>query len=462
MKMSDSKTPKLNITRIVIETTSPMAIHSGGRELGFDNQLARDANNLPYIPATTIAGVWRHMLQRTKGEQIANAWFGSNDENKQHASILQIDNGEVHNHKNEPQNGLVLDEIIKNDQLLSLLVQENPHKRERVRINDRGTAAHEAKFDQILLPTGIRFSIDIRWNNDQSIVGADFIKDWGDILNLWTSPDFAFGSSTRNGLGRFKIIQCYDELLNLGSDETMEKITGFNNRSKNPKQKILFKIHNINKVMDMTLQADSTWRCGSSEHLLDKEQSLKDPKILTYSEKVIDWNKNIASLDNKAKPVLCGSSIKGMLAHRITYHINRINGTWATDEIGDSQDDWESRPDEVDDLFGKKSDGENESGQVGRLMVPDCSIEYNSIVHRTHNTINRFTGGVMPQALFTEELLYQPKFNLKVYLSHGEISNTQQKAIDATIADLKIGRLSIGAATGRGISITRELKENAK
>ena len=51
-------------TRLVIETQTPMAINSGLREVGFDSQLARDANGLPYIPGTSIAGVWRNLAER--------------------------------------------------------------------------------------------------------------------------------------------------------------------------------------------------------------------------------------------------------------------------------------------------------------------------------------------------------------------------------------------------------------
>ena len=66
---------KMFLNRYIIETTSPMAINSGRRETGFDTQLARDANDLPYIPATSFTGVWRHLTQSLLGEKQVKQWF---------------------------------------------------------------------------------------------------------------------------------------------------------------------------------------------------------------------------------------------------------------------------------------------------------------------------------------------------------------------------------------------------
>lgn len=467
--MNHNKKPFINLTRLVIETISPMAIHSGGRELGFDNQLARDANGLPFIPATAIAGVWRHMVHKKWGEDEANKWFGSNAKTVQHASILQIGNGEIHNSDNKPQHGILDEQAINDDDLLRLLVQNNPHSRERVRINDLGSAKNQGKFDQVLLPKGVRFTIDIRWDNAQNIDDYTYLQQWHKILDCLHHINCAFGSSTRNGLGRFKVIAKYDETIDLQSrSQAIKKIKQFNDRETpltyalscgectTSHQQLLF---------DVPLQANSTWRCGKSQHILKTEYN-NTPKILSYSEKVINWQNHKGQISSDAKPVLCGSSIKGILAHRITFHYNRHRKYWARDEIGESLEDWSKRPKEIEQLFGYKSD--DDQGQAGLLMIADAEIIYydeqkgeqdrqKNIIHRTHNSINRFTGGVMPGALYTEELLYQPQFNIKAYVidQNIKLSNAMKNAIKDTLQDLKTGRLSIGAGTGRGTSLTQ-------
>ncbi len=466
--------PFVNLTRLIIETTAPMAIHSGGREIGFDNQLARDANNLPYIPATTIAGVWRHLLRATESEELSKKWFGHNDAEKQHASILQISNGEIHDSKNQPQNGLIATATIEKDGLLSLLSQEKPHKREHVRINDIGSAVDKGKFDRILLPTGVRFTIDIRWDNTQSLVEDEMKNEWREkLLTCWSHPHFAFGSSTRNGLGRFKIIKCYDQNIELYKEnktETVKLLKGFNDKSINPKVVKLKEVTDNIPIIDISLQAESAWRCGSGEFLLDASKSNNSPKILSYSERIIQWqedkntNTSYGKLSKNPIPIVCGSSIKGIIAHRMTFHYNRFQNFWASDEnkeLNNKQTTWEKRPNEIDALFGEKGDGELNPGKAGNLVFLDAIIQEVKIIHRSHNQINRFTSGVMPQALYSEELLYQPQFSVKAYLLNDkdELSEALKKALAATIEDMKTGRLSIGAGTGRGTSITKSMEK---
>ena len=76
--MTKSIITKRYLTRLVIETQSPMAINSGNRETAFDAQLARDNNGLPYIPATAIAGVWSHIADSLEINNY-QSWFGSTE-----------------------------------------------------------------------------------------------------------------------------------------------------------------------------------------------------------------------------------------------------------------------------------------------------------------------------------------------------------------------------------------------
>ncbi|MFA0704086.1 RAMP superfamily CRISPR-associated protein, partial [Vibrio sp. 10N.222.48.A8] len=57
---------------------------------------------------------------------------------------------------------------------------------------------------------------------------------------------------------------------------------------------------------------------------------------------------------------------------------------------------------------------------AGSLWVEDADIEYEHIVIRHHNSIDRFTGGVRKGALYSEELLYQPRFTISMYLTKQE------------------------------------------
>ena len=60
------------IARLIIEAATPLLVGSGEKGLTVDKLVAKDANNLPYIPATGLAGVLRHAFAIAFGEKKTN------------------------------------------------------------------------------------------------------------------------------------------------------------------------------------------------------------------------------------------------------------------------------------------------------------------------------------------------------------------------------------------------------
>ena len=50
------------LARIIIEAKTPLSIGSGNNGIKSDSLILRDANGLPFIPGTTIAGLLRHSI----------------------------------------------------------------------------------------------------------------------------------------------------------------------------------------------------------------------------------------------------------------------------------------------------------------------------------------------------------------------------------------------------------------
>ena len=71
--MKESKYPYRFLARIVIEAKTPLAVGSGDNNVLTDALVATDANGLPYIPGTSIAGVVRSMIG---DEQLVNKVLG--------------------------------------------------------------------------------------------------------------------------------------------------------------------------------------------------------------------------------------------------------------------------------------------------------------------------------------------------------------------------------------------------
>lgn len=438
------------LNRYIIETTSPMAINSGRRETGFDTQLARDANELPYIPATSFTGVWRHLARELLGESVEKQWFGSFDQDKSSTSTpkLHIQHGLLLDGQSKVVLGLLPKEKIQQDEFLQRLQDVRPHYRDHVRINDRGVAAEYGKYDKILLPKGVRFCVDVRWQG-----GRNYEDQWLALQDLLLHPQFALGSSTRNGLGRFKVVANHSEKLELTNNpQAGETLHAFIKRSHLPVKTQLVQKES-KPFATLALTALDTWRCGKGSRPLGKTDEHTDS--FTYSEPYISWKEQQAQWHETPQAILCGSSIKGILAHRLAYHYRRLTGLFAEDMATASHQEWEQRPDELRELLGDASQEEDRQ-LAGRLTVEDVVIDKVTPLVRTHTSIDRFTGGVRYGALYSEEVLWQPQFNLKLHLApHTHLSPPLKEALAATLEELKNGLLPLGAGSGRGSSLVR-------
>ena len=448
---------QLYLTRLIVENVTPLAICTGRRETGFDTQLVRDANHLPYIPATAFTGVWRGLVSQAIGDDLAERWFGSLQ--SEQSSRLWIQNGLLLDSRSQPVFGL-LDAARLNDPLLQLLIQERPHHRERVRLNDRGVASDQGKFDQILLPRGLRFCVDIRWQCDAASEQEQ--AEWQQLLTVLQDRRFALGASTRNGLGQIKIIASEQRALTLKGSDPVRTGTALRDwmwRKQLPVKRDLTVVAST-PFARLALQALDGWRSGQGAEVLFSPAD-DHTDIFTYSESHIQWLDNgQAQLHGKAKPVLCGSAIKGILAHRLAYHYRRLTDSYAEDLAQASNDEWQQRPLELKDLLGHADENDHAASVAGRLLVADVDITCARGIIRTHNAIDRFTGGVRQGALYSEELLWQPCFELQIWLAPGTaVSPVLKTALAETLEDLRLGLLPFGAGSGRGSSLVEPVKQ---
>lgn len=442
---------RLWLARLLFETRSPLAIHSGHRDTGFDQQLVRDANGLPYIPATSFVGVWRQKASQqlgtspTLGQSIADYWFGTTDNQ---SAQLSVHHGLLLDSQGKPVQGLLTEQDIHQDPLLSRLYQANPLHRERVRINDRGCTADKGKFDTVLLPRGLRFIVDIRWMQcDES---PDLEAQWHALLALLADPAFALGASTRNGLGKLGLVSSEIMPLTLqGQPQAGAQMLRFAQRDTLPQGQAL-PPSEATPFARLGVMALGGWRAGSGARPVGND-STEHTDTFTFTESAVQWQNQHATWCDKPQAVLCGSSIKGILAHRTAYHLRRLNGDFAEQLSETDSKSWESRPAALAELFGSE---DSNTPMAGRLIVDDCVISQPVTLHRTHTSIDRFTGGVRQSRLFSEEILWQPEITLTLHVLPGErLSPQVQQAFEETLNDLKEGLLPLGAASGRGLSL---------
>lgn len=450
---------KLLLKRIFIESISPLAVHSGEREVGFDTQVAKDWNDLPYIPATSIAGSWRSMLLEQSKFSADNLsaeidyWFGTSD-NSKNASRITVTDGLILNDKSQ----IITDKLLseKDKGMDKIFSRDLDFNRDRCRITHRGTAANRGKFDVAVIPAGVRFSFDISVMVDDDKQTEQFEK----LTEVFSERGLRFGSNKTNGLGAFKIIHIkYVNVdLSKGGEFVANEIRKF--REYKAPDKLDSDIKQTSdyyvEIANLSLRGCDSWSIGKGDNPVAEKNC--DAKSFCYTEQYLKW-KNEEFLKMSRRAVVCGSMLKGVISHRIIYHFCKISGIDAGRdglltkdlEIDLSNEKIEAFKD-LRKLFGFIKD---QDASVSALLVDEAPVgdvnELTTFV-RAHNRIDYFTGGVIPSALFSEERVYKPTMNFRVLVKKSvlsQLSSEVKNAIKLTLYDLREGFLPVAAGSGR-------------
>jgi CRISPR/Cas system CMR subunit Cmr4 (Cas7 group RAMP superfamily) len=490
-----------HLARFTLEAETALSIGTGSADGVFDTALVRDANGLPAIPGTSLAGVLRHLFQSATDETRTKTLFG-HEEEKKHAdgqvSRLQVAWGCILNAQAVPVEGLVLGSealALAADPILGPLLaqRETPLIRNRVRIGHRGAAADKAKFDRAVLPAGHRFACEL------SLLDPDEKPaDWLLLLDLLADPRLRLGGATRAGLGRMRLVALSTASLDLNGTEgakrlaTVETGIGDDTASLSP--------YDIGADdgplphdwvrLDLHLKARDYWRIGQGSESIraDRPRGREDKQsdALPVLEPQVAWPSPSDPGPSQAElklrlPLAPGSAIKGALSHRADYYANcgepEDSPCWA-DNHRDGLDDWDGPADRDDRsdrrhraiqaLFGfskerlddEESTGyKRESGLAGRVFIDDVHIDVSiaQVGKLMHNAIDRFTGGVRDRLLFDEDLLWRTPLRVRILVNLRADRPERQADLDKGLAALRLalldlaeGRLGLGAGSGHG------------
>lgn len=463
------KLPCFHIARLTLETVTPLSIAEGGADGVFDVTLARDANGLPAIPGSSLAGVLRHLywdFRQENGETAANDLFGWQEHDEGAASPLHVSWGAIQDSQGMPVEGLLIDSAdqqrLKNDPLLDYAVRlaDMPLIRDRVRIGHRGAAADTGKLDRAVLPTGYRFSAELS-------LWSETLNDprWIDLLALLKHPLFRLGGGVRSGLGRMRLIQAHDAKFDLRRAEHRARFAALGRNLADLEglgaieaSKSATPTGFVHAEIELTPRA--FWRIGQGDEPRLRDPNGKPADLLPRLEARVEWQDGKPPGQPAAAALLIpGSSIKGALAHRVAFHANRLNGYWAenhADRLGDY--DKSEHCLAVRQLFGyarddrTRRDDESERGRAGRIYIDDAwaSFTERDLKLLLHTAIDRFTGGVREHMLYSEELVWAKPVKLNLLIDTRSLGEIERKALRLALADLCAGRLALGGGAAKG------------
>lgn len=509
------KYPFRYLARFKIETVGPLSIGAGKTGLLNERLIAKDANNLPYIPGTGLAGIVRHELRKNQTlKDKIDGLFGFQDDEDGQGSRITFSPGLLVKSDNQT--------VVEGLQLIDwadpfFQIFESLPERDHVRINHRGVAEKHGKFEEQLVHRGTRFLFEVELVGDQQDQ-----ESWEAVLEIMSHPSFRIGAGTRNGFGQLQIVECHSHIYRLDQKEALlaylDKSSSLNSKIQN------WPSYDFQHVGDrdwysykLELKAEDFFLFGAG---LWDDQADNKPK----KERVICWKEQGPVLEEKY--LIPATSIKGALAHRTAFHFNKLKGrdiltileeqTSAEFDIDQNLADtfqfsppieemdfsrharaWKERETEIqaiqvedfsnwhtykEELFDQILEGTNLSpelgennpavrnlfgfaksedlGQRGRVIFEDIYLSSSdkdpvSEKYFNHVSIDRFTGGARAGALFTEKTITTTQdISLEIWVEKNAFKDSQiQTAFEAALDDLTSGLLPLGGSNAKGHGI---------
>lgn len=455
LSMSEKKEKKntiyrwRHVARVVIEAATPLMVGSGEKSANTDAELATDANGLPFIPGSALAGVLRHAAGVSPDGKDASAddsaLWGYGLGGKGCGSKLSFSEARMIGADGHPVDDLRTD---LSDPLYEALTTDLPI-RHHVRIGHKGSADATGKYDNRVALKGTRFCFEIEAIDQAG--GEAIAKDVATIIANLAREDVRIGGGTRDGYGAIELVSASRRTFDLKNQADLTAYAKLGSR-------LTTTLEGGEEFKPTPTAADGcedlSLRLTPHDFFLfgsGKADISGDADMTPVTESVVEWN--------DGKPVIVrervlvpGSSVKGALAHRTAFYYNKLTGV-AIDPLSpiDIAKHVGSENEAVRQLFGYQGgDGKLHCGKVIISDVALAGAKTDKLLN--HVAIDRFTSGALAGALFTERVTsHSEGFDLRIVLTkEAEVDPLVRKALLMAVRDLGNGMLPLGGGVGRG------------
>lgn len=404
---------------------SPLALSSGVAD-STDKDLMVDGAGQPYIPASAIAGATKEILEK-RGLSEINRYFGFVDKNISKSRD---------NSRSEESKLIFYDAVIKetegNPQVISI--------RDSVALDEFKTAKSGAKFDMEVLEPGTEFITLL----EQDVYDQDFDFAFR-VVKALCSEEIRFGAKSMRGYGKIRVDRIERARFSFNPEEgsTDTPADGTSERDK---------MYGLEDWLEFSPYEDALWSDVKNEILKDLT---KDQKSISFTLKL---EGGISIRKYTTKPSSGNESQPDM--EQLTVHsagkeeLPTIPGTsWAGAFIHRMKD-FGMSVQEMKDNFGfVMGEGKNDKGRSKvRFSETEIHGAKEKILSRT--SIDRFTGGAVDEALFTEKTYYGGTTTLDIsWLGKEDMPPEIMDYLAAALTDLHYGFLAVGGETsiGRGL-----------
>lgn len=430
------------VSRIVLEAETPFTVGSGEKDLLTDALVTKDVNGLPYLPGTSLAGVIRSAcgIKRQKDTP-----FGYQDKNGGQGSRIIFSDGVMIGKDGKPVDGLRVmsqnDDFYAHFKMLPI--------RQHVRINSLGSTDKGGKFDEQVTYQGTRFCFEMELLSTGSEDEALFYEK---MLNVLRRSTFRVGGGTHNGFGLMKVIALQRRDYDLTNPDDLESYVSRSAALDTP-------LEGAKKLTTDTI-TDSTWKRYTLKlqpkdfFLFGSGMGDDEADMTPVSEAYIVWTNGKPTFQERGI-LIPATSVKGALAHRTAYHWNKLKKRFV-DNDGEKPLTGDACP-AVEAIFGKAGQDSDKDIKCGNIMLSDVIISAGKKTEdekiMNHVAIDRFTGGTMDGALFTEKVIngLGREIQLTIDVRKDSIQDEDiSKAFELALKDVSDGLLPLGGGVNRG------------
>lgn len=401
--------------RIMFRLVSPLSIGSGDNRYT-DKDVIRDSSGEPYIPATAFAGLLRHQAeQNPELSREFRTYFGD-------VELPGAENGG----KGRPSESRLI--FCDAKMLPESRARYRTSVRDSVALDGKKSAKKGAKFDMEILEPGIFFHTYL----EQSSREGD--RDYAELLVRRLLADgIAFGGKTTRGYGAIQIEEVQTAEFDLSKEAGADAWIRFDLRQDAGWSPLRGETEGAGR------QRNALWlslrqRGGISIRKYTTELSADRAAQPDYSQLTV------TGYDEQGKavpiPVIPGTSWAGAIRHRA-----RELGLGAESE---------------ERLFGivRAEKNANQKKTKSALRFGESQIQGAAEKILARNAIDRFSGGTVDGALFTESTYYSGTTELVITFEQGRsMTEPEQRILAAVLSDLHHGFLAVGGETsiGRGL-----------
>lgn len=155
------------------------------------------------------------------------------------------------------------------------------------------------------------------------------------------------------------------------------------------------------------------------------------------------------------------TSFKGAIAHRVAFHYNKLKGCYIDNGLATEGNNNEA----VKQLFGYiDAQGANHRGKI---LFSDLFVESQNACSEKvipHVAIDRFTGGALDGALFSEKTVYGPDAHMELHILCPVVEDECiNRSLQLALEDICKGLLPLGGGVNRGNgTFVGNLKKNSE